>query len=261
MSASTGRSDSYRRTLPPVRNLRATTQQAPVSQTIVLDWERPDPDRAMDHYIVYGSPVAGFSPSQATLTVRVPWTTYLHAGLAASGQTWHFRVVAVDAAGRASRFRHTDEVSTTTAKEGLPRVPAESLAVTATSAQLPAYAAEYAIDGDPATFWHSQYGPRVPMPQAITLDMGDVRPVTALTYLPRQDGDLNGTVTSYRVDVSRDGSTFTRATTGRWWALDTESRFATWPAADARYVRLEVLGGYHGYACAADIGLFVPPGR
>lgn len=245
--------------LPPVRNLRATTTQAPVSQTVVLEWEAPEPGLAMDHYVVYGAALSDFSPSQATLKVRVPWTTHLHSGLPADGRTWHYRVVGVDAAGRVSRFRGSTQVSVTTASRGLPRIPAGNLVATATSAQQPDYAAEFVLDGDPATFWHSQYDPRVPMPHALTVDMGEVRPVTALTYLPRQDGEHGGTVTAYAVALSTDGSTFTPATTGHWWALDTEGTFATWPATRARYVRLEVLAGYRGHASAAEIGLFEPP--
>jgi hypothetical protein len=45
-----------------------------------------------------------------------------------------------------------------------------------------------AIDGDPETFWHTQWQPSVaPMPHELVIDLGGEVNLTGITYLPRQD--------------------------------------------------------------------------
>ena len=67
-------------------------------------------------------------------------------------------------------------------------------------------AAGNAIDGNPATIWHTQYASASPgMPHWLTIDLGAGTEVTGLSYLPRQDASANGTIASYRVYLSTDG--------------------------------------------------------
>jgi alpha-L-fucosidase len=73
-------------------------------------------------------------------------------------------------------------------------------------------AAENAIDGDPATFWHSRYRDRVdPMPHHIAVDLGEVVTVCGFAYTPRQDRWDGGIVMRARFEVSRDGKNWTVA--------------------------------------------------
>jgi hypothetical protein len=112
---------------------------------------------------------------------------------------------------------------------------------------------EKAIDGDIATFWHSEYSPPTPLPQSLTLNLGEPRTVSRLTYQPRFDGNLNGTITAYTISVSEDGETFTQAASGNW-AADARLKTATFAPVAARYVRLEATAAHNGsYASAAEV--------
>jgi len=61
------------------------------------------------------------------------------------------------------------------------------------------------IDGDPTTFWYSGKGEA---PQSITIDMGDLKDVSSILYLPRQDFNMAGTIITYSVALSLDGKTW-----------------------------------------------------
>ncbi|MDQ1095842.1 MULTISPECIES: alpha-L-fucosidase [Chryseobacterium] len=71
--------------------------------------------------------------------------------------------------------------------------------------------AEYAIDDRPETFYQASS-----MPSEIVIDMGRKQNVKAVTYLPRQDGDLSGTVTHYSIETSEDGIRWQRAADGEF---------------------------------------------
>ena len=56
-------------------------------------------------------------------------------------------------------------------------------------------AASLALDGNNATFWHTEYSPTTaPLPHMITIDMTQSYLVGSITYLPRQDGSSNGNI-------------------------------------------------------------------
>jgi alpha-galactosidase len=114
------------------------------------------------------------------------------------------------------------------------------------------YPASAAIDGRQATIWHDEFSPQAPLPQSITLDLGQVRGVDGLTYQPRLDAGTTGTITGYEVEVSSDGSAFTKVADGQW-NDDKELKWAAFTSAQARYVRLTTTSGDGGYASAAEI--------
>lgn len=59
------------------------------------------------------------------------------------------------------------------------------------------------LDGNHDTIWHTEWGSSAPkLPHYVVLDLGEVRPVTALRILPRNDGP-NGRPKEVRVYVSR----------------------------------------------------------
>ncbi|WP_050697360.1 glycoside hydrolase family 97 N-terminal domain-containing protein [Anaeromassilibacillus senegalensis] len=108
--------------------------------------------------------------------------------------------------------------------------------------------ASNAIDGNPATKWHTAWdGTYKPLPQSITIDLGETYDdVYRLRYLPRQDNkvngepDWNGTILSYEISVSVDGEHFTDIAKGVWAATKDEKSVSFTPA-QARYVRLTAL--------------------
>ncbi|MFM1988984.1 MAG: hypothetical protein RJA99_1941 [Pseudomonadota bacterium] len=81
--------------------------------------------------------------------------------------------------------------------------------VTASSEQVGAGAAALAVDGNPATAWHTRFTPTaVPPPHWIQVDLGAPQRVAALRLLPRQDGVANGTIARFRVWTSADGASW-----------------------------------------------------
>ncbi|MXG90310.1 discoidin domain-containing protein [Nocardioides flavescens] len=120
-----------------------------------------------------------------------------------------------------------------------------------------------AVDGDPATVWHTQWrDASPPLPHRFTIDLGRVREVDGLTYLPRQDGRVNGTVIEYAVETSDNQRTWTQVATGRW-ADDASLKTTRFTASAARYVRFVALveiNGHPSWTSAAEIGLQTPGG-
>lgn len=116
------------------------------------------------------------------------------------------------------------------------------------------YPASNAVDGDVTTLWHSRFSPvHDPLPISFTVDLKSVRTVTGLTYQPRLDGDITGTITGYSVLVSSDGVNFTAATPAGTWAQDSLLKSVQIAPVQARYVRLTATAGANGYASAAEI--------
>jgi alpha-L-fucosidase len=66
-----------------------------------------------------------------------------------------------------------------------------------------------AIDGDSSTIWHTRWNADQKQPHTIAVDMGTTHRIGGFTYLPRQDGLLNGVVEKYRFETSADGVNWT----------------------------------------------------
>lgn len=98
--------------------------------------------------------------------------------------------------------------------------------------------AGYAIDGNISTFWHSEYKPVLTqLPHQATLDMGSAQTIMGISYLPRQDGQLNGNIGRYGVEVSSDKATWTVVANGTW--LDDQSyKEVGFSSRSIRYVRI-----------------------
>ncbi|ROT31366.1 hypothetical protein EF879_17475 [Micromonospora sp. HM5-17] len=112
---------------------------------------------------------------------------------------------------------------------------------------------ERAVDGDSYTFWHSEWTPPNPLPQSITVSLGELRQIQTLHYQPRQDGNLNGTILDYTIEVSVDGRNFTTVAQGSWPA-NALTKTLTFPATQARYLRITATRASGGsYASAAEI--------
>ncbi|KAL8776847.1 MAG: hypothetical protein Q9213_008108 [Squamulea squamosa] len=115
-----------------------------------------------------------------------------------------------------------------------------------------------AIDGNTGTFWHTQWMPTtVALPHTITLDMKKTYNVNGLTYLPRQDGTLNGNIGQHLIQTSVDGTTWTTAAGGSY--LDDSSLkstpFTTIPARYVRIVAQTEAGGRGPWTSAAEINV------
>jgi len=67
--------------------------------------------------------------------------------------------------------------------------------------------AENAIDGNPNTYWHTNWDTNVndALPHEIQIDMRDPIAIKAVTYLPRQGSTHNGWIKKYKLYLSNDG--------------------------------------------------------
>jgi hypothetical protein len=121
------------------------------------------------------------------------------------------------------------------------------------------YAATNAIDGNPATFWHTAwYQQTAPLPHTLVLDLGGPYLVDGFRYLPRQDGGSNGTIADYQFSVSLDGTTWGTAMAAGTLAADTSEKTVRFTAKPGRYVRLVALSEMNGgpWTSAADLHVF-----
>jgi len=115
-----------------------------------------------------------------------------------------------------------------------------------------------AFDNSTTTFFHSEYNPLlVPLPHAIVIDLTAPFVVGSLTYLPRQDGQKNGNVGQYTIELSTDGASWTTVTNGSF-ADDATLKQAAFASTSARYVRFTALteaGSRGPWTSAAEIDL------
>jgi len=110
-------------------------------------------------------------------------------------------------------------------ESGYPKVPYTEMTVKADSEQRsgeePSGTGKHGfddnmIDGDPVSYWHTNWGnveddnpkPTTAMDvnNTFTLTMNSPQNVTGVTYLPRQDTMGNGVILQFHVDVQADGS-------------------------------------------------------
>jgi hypothetical protein len=122
------------------------------------------------------------------------------------------------------------------------------------------YSADNAIDNDLSTMWHTKFDPAAEaLPQSITLDLGKVRKFDSVYYYPRTDGNPNGNITQYMLEVSLDNSSFAQVSSGQW-ADDDTKKTAHFPITSARYIRLTAVQGHGGYASASEVYAALSPG-
>ena len=130
-------------------------------------------------------------------------------------------------------------------------------------------AATNAIDGNPSTFWHTQFCGGAPAPpHEIQINLGASYQLTAFQYLPRQDGSACGWINQYEFYVSPDGVNWgTAVATGsfNYGGLSTKcpgpgasvptALQIVFPPATGHYVRLRALSEINGnpYTSAAEI--------
>lgn len=80
--------------------------------------------------------------------------------------------------------------------------------VRASSAE-PGYEPEHVLDGDPETFWHTEWTDRQPgFPHELVVGLARPANLAGLILLPRQDGNRNGWIKDYEVWASSDGQTW-----------------------------------------------------
>lgn len=121
------------------------------------------------------------------------------------------------------------------------------------SATTDQFKADFAIDGDPHTMWHTPWGDDVPAhPHFITIDLGEQLALKGFTYTPRADHNKSGTIFKYAFYVSPDGRS--------WEKVKTSGEFSNiknnpvmqdvhfGKSYRARYIKLESRAGVYNEA-------------
>ena len=118
-----------------------------------------------------------------------------------------------------------------------------------------------AVDGDPNTFWHTQWQDVAPEPpHEITLELAAAARIAGFTYLPRQDDSENGMIEDYEFDVSGDGTHFVQVAKGTF-SDNKDLKTVTFAPIQCRFVRLRAFSEVNGgpWTSAAEIGVVPAP--
>ena len=116
----------------------------------------------------------------------------------------------------------------------------------------------HAIDGDPETFWHTNWsGSKEPQPHEIQIDLGLKFELSGFTYLGRQN-QVNGRIRDYEFYASSDGKDWGEPLVkGRFDNNTSLQRVSFDKPVVCRYIRLvslsEVTGAYYTSLAEIDI--------
>jgi hypothetical protein len=124
--------------------------------------------------------------------------------------------------------------------------------------EVPGYEAARAIDGDPATIWHTPWEPTTPdYPHEIQIDLQKVVRLRGFRYLPRQDMP-NGRIIEYEFYVSRDGRQWGRPAARGRFAHDKGEKLVLFDnPREARFIRFVGLTGvsHQRFASVAELDI------
>ena len=119
--------------------------------------------------------------------------------------------------------------------------------------------AAYLVDGDPSTFWHTMYSITLAKyPHWVDFDSGKEKIIKGFTYLPRQDGSLNGCIKDYEIYVSNDNQNWGNPILkGKFEKSAKLQKVMFGKPVKARYVRLRALNEQNGqdFASGAEFTL------
>lgn len=125
-----------------------------------------------------------------------------------------------------------------------------------------AFPASNAIDGDPATMWHTDWGPdKTGLPHELQIDLGEEILLKGFTYTPRTDNNLIGVITKFNFYTSLDGKQWEKVISKGEFSniqnnpVKQEVRFEK--PLTAKFIRLEALGAVdkREYTSANEIGI------
>ena len=119
-----------------------------------------------------------------------------------------------------------------------------------------------AIDGDPQTFWHTEWSATAPEhPHKLDIALGGTYEVWALSYLPRQDPCPNGTVLRYTIYVSLDGVKWGNAVATGTLTKDAAEKELVFKGRLGRFVRFVAQSEINGnpWTSAAEINILGVP--
>lgn len=115
-----------------------------------------------------------------------------------------------------------------------------------------------AVDGDPKTFWHTQWANATPdFPHSIIIELSEPATIQGVTYLPRQDTATYGNIQDYEIYLSEDGKDFGQPVAKGTFASGHSQKTVTFEPRHCHYLKLRALSEVNGgpAAAAAEIGI------
>lgn len=120
-------------------------------------------------------------------------------------------------------------------------------------------AASMFVDGDPSTFWHTAHSvTQANYPHELIFDIGSVKKIKGVSYLPRQDGGRNGDVKGYEIFVCTDSRPWGNpVASGEFSDAKTEQFVMFGAPVEARYVCFRAKSSQNGniYAAGAEFSV------
>jgi hypothetical protein len=122
----------------------------------------------------------------------------------------------------------------------------------------PNHTAQSAVDGDPATFWHTEWqSGAVRLPATLGIDLGKPARIVGFTYRPRPDMN-RGRISRFRIEVSDDGKIWRQAQAEAVFPDNAEPQVVRFTKEMvARQIRLVTLAD-HGASQQAAVAEFEP---
>ena len=115
----------------------------------------------------------------------------------------------------------------------------------------------FALDGNPSTYWHTQWqGGQPGPPHYVTIDMGETRTIHGLAFLDRQS-DNSGKPNAVTVETSKDNITWEAAGSFNLQnTKDLQQQFLS-GFKEARYFKVNILSSYNAtYTHLAELNAF-----
>jgi len=217
---------------------------------VTLAWDaNPEPNIA-GYKLSYGT-VAGVYPNVINVGL-IPEASVT--GLV-DGTNYFFTVSAINTVGVQSL--NSNEISYVAASPVL--LPSNTWTLKYVDSEDPqGYAAINAFDGNPNTFWHTEWRLNAPPPpHEIQIDLGSVQNIDGFRYLPRQDEWSNGNVGQFEFYVSLDGVDWGSPVATGAMAHTRDPSVVRFVAKSGKYIRLRGLTDASGgpYMNVAELGV------
>jgi hypothetical protein len=137
-------------------------------------------------------------------------------------------------------------------------LPAKDWKVVSFSGQARGKPVANAIDGDPFTWWHTEFQPqRIPPPHDLVIDLGQERTIRGFRYLARQDESWSGTAKEAEFSIAVTPEEFREPIAKATLKQVRTPQTVACPPTKGRYIRLRILSAYgdgdHG--SASELGL------
>ena len=135
-------------------------------------------------------------------------------------------------------------------------LPQSRLSIAGVSSdEKPADAAEKAIDGSAASFWHTRWSSNpASYPHWIAIGLGGEHTVDGMTYLPRQSG-TNGRIKDYQLFLSQDGVAWGDPIATGSFTIGAAATRVNFAATPARFIKLVGINAQNGlqFGGAAEV--------